>query len=254
MPVIERARAALLLVDFQSRLMPAIDGGASVVANAGRLLDAAQMFDVPVVFTGQNPGGLGLTVPGAAVRGFVVYCHPNDRSFASALHQTVLKALRSSGHEVTDLDLYTEDFRPVMSREERKEYEDPAQYRGYALQLAETDAIVAVYPTWWYGLPAILKGYFDRVWAPGIAFDRGADGVFQTDRLANIRKLGVVTRYGSRFGYTWRSRAKALGPRDPQFVQQRLHPGRACPLQYGQVAAERLERFRKRTGNAFARW
>ena len=59
MPVIERARAALLLVDFQSRLMPAIDGGASVVANAGRLLDAAQMFDVPVVFTGQNPGGLG---------------------------------------------------------------------------------------------------------------------------------------------------------------------------------------------------
>jgi nicotinamidase-related amidase len=59
MPVIERARAALLLVDFQSRLMPAIDGGASVVANARRLLDAAQMFDVPVVFTEQNPDGLG---------------------------------------------------------------------------------------------------------------------------------------------------------------------------------------------------
>ena len=63
MPVIERARAALLLVDFQSRLMPAIDGGASVVANARRLLDAAQMFDVPVVFTEQNPDGLGPTVP-----------------------------------------------------------------------------------------------------------------------------------------------------------------------------------------------
>ena len=121
------------------------------------------------------------------MRVFVVYCHPNDRSFASALHQMVLKALRSSGHEVTDLDLYTEDFRPVMSREERKEYEDPAQYREtvkeYALQLAETDAIVAVYPTWWYGLPAILKGYFDRVRAPGIAFDIGADGVFQNRQV-----------------------------------------------------------------------
>ena len=57
MPVIERARAALLLVDFQSRLMPAIDGGASVVANARRLLDAAQMFDVPVVFTDDIPTG-----------------------------------------------------------------------------------------------------------------------------------------------------------------------------------------------------
>src|ERR1019366_9995618 len=67
----------------------------------------------------------------------------------------------------------------------------------YASQLSKTEAIVAVYPTWWYGLPAMLKGYFDRVWAPGIAFDIGADGAFETDRLAHIRKLGVVTTYGS---------------------------------------------------------
>ena len=111
-----------------------------------------------------------------AVRVLVVYCHPNETSFASALHQTVLKALRTRGHEVTDLDLYADGFRPVMSRDERQEYEDPAQYREtvmkYALQLAEAEAIVAVNPTWWYGLPAMLKGYFDRVWAPGIAFDR----------------------------------------------------------------------------------
>jgi NAD(P)H dehydrogenase (quinone) len=125
----------------------------------------------------------------------VVYCHPNETSFASTLHQTVLKALRSGGHEVTDLDLYADGFRPVMSREERREYEDPAQYRAaikkYALQLAETEAIVAVYPTWWYGLPAMLKGYFDRVWAPGIAFDMGADGAIQTERLDNIPRARV---------------------------------------------------------------
>jgi putative NADPH-quinone reductase len=135
------------------------------------------------------------------VRILVIYCHPNEKSFAGALHQTVLNVLRDCGHEVTDLDLYADGFRPVMSREERREYEDPAQYRetvkNYAPQLAEAEAIVAVYPTWWYGLPAMLKGYFDRVWAPGIAFDLGADGVFQTDRLNNIRKLGVVTTYGS---------------------------------------------------------
>lgn len=63
MPVIERDRSALLLVDFQSRLMPAIDDGASVLANARRLLDASQMFDIPVVFTEQNAHGLGPTVP-----------------------------------------------------------------------------------------------------------------------------------------------------------------------------------------------
>ena len=52
------------------------------------------------------------------MRVLVIYCHPNETSFASALHQTVLKALRARGHEVTDLDLYADGFRPVMSREE----------------------------------------------------------------------------------------------------------------------------------------
>ena len=64
------------------------------------------------------------------MRVLVVYCHPNETSFASTLHQTVLKALRSRGHEVTDLDLYADDFRPVMSREERKEYEDAPRING----------------------------------------------------------------------------------------------------------------------------
>jgi len=63
MPVIERQRSTLLLVDFQSRLMPAIGDHAAVVANARRLLDAAAMFGVPVMFTEQNADGLGPTVP-----------------------------------------------------------------------------------------------------------------------------------------------------------------------------------------------
>jgi NAD(P)H dehydrogenase (quinone) len=122
------------------------------------------------------------------MRVLVIYCHPTETSFASELHRAVLGALRGRGHEVTDLDLYADGFRPAMSREERQEYEDdPARYHEtvakYASQLARAEAVVAVYPTWWYGLPAMLKGYFDRVWAPGIAFDIGADGVFATDRL-----------------------------------------------------------------------
>lgn len=63
MPIIERARSALLLVDFQARLMPAIDDGTRLVANARRLLDAAQLFDIPVMRTEQNADGLGPTVP-----------------------------------------------------------------------------------------------------------------------------------------------------------------------------------------------
>jgi NAD(P)H dehydrogenase (quinone) len=196
------------------------------------------------------------------VRVLVVYCHPNDTSFASALHQTVLNALRNGGHEVTDLDLYADDFQPVMSREERKDYGDPAEYRKavdrYASQLAETEAVVAVYPTWWYGLPAMLKGYSDRVWAPGIAFDMGADGGIRTDKLVNIRKLGVVTTYGS----PWWLIRLYMGDPERKLWSRAIRQlcSKGCTLDWhvhynmDKSPPERLEHFRKRTENAFSRW
>jgi nicotinamidase-related amidase len=63
MAATDRERSALLIVDFQSRLMPAIEGGPAVIANARRLIDAAEMLEVPIVFTEQNASGLGSTVP-----------------------------------------------------------------------------------------------------------------------------------------------------------------------------------------------
>lgn len=62
MPAIERERSILLVIDFQARLMPAIDGASVAVANTRRLLDAAAMLEVPVLFTEQNPAGLGPTI------------------------------------------------------------------------------------------------------------------------------------------------------------------------------------------------
>jgi nicotinamidase-related amidase len=66
MSAMDRERSALLIVDFQSRLMPAIDNGSSVTANARRLIDAAEMLSVPIVVTEQNADGLGPTVPALA--------------------------------------------------------------------------------------------------------------------------------------------------------------------------------------------
>jgi NAD(P)H dehydrogenase (quinone) len=196
------------------------------------------------------------------MRVLVIYCHPTETSFASVLHRTVLQALRSRGHEVTDLDLYGEGFRPAMSREERQEYEDPARYHEtvakYASQLAQAEAIVAVYPTWWYGLPAMLKGYFDRVWAPGIAFDIGADGVFETDLLSHIRKLGVVTTYGSPW---WLIRLYMGDPERKLWGRAiRKLCGKGCTLDWhvhysmDTTTPERLEGFRKKTERAFEKW
>jgi nicotinamidase-related amidase len=63
MPAIDPDRSILLVVDFQSRLMPAIEDGATVIANARRLIDAAELFHIPILFTEQNAEGLGGTLP-----------------------------------------------------------------------------------------------------------------------------------------------------------------------------------------------
>ena len=135
------------------------------------------------------------------MRVLVVYCHPVAESFAAAAHRTVLEALAEAGHEVTDADLYAEDFDPVMSRQERLDYLNTARnerlVKRYDDQLVAAEAIVLVYPAWWYGMPAMLKGYFDRVWLPGVAFDVTPNGKVNTDRLRHIRRIMVVTTYGA---------------------------------------------------------
>ena len=90
MPAIDREASALLLIDFQTKLMPAIDGGASVIANAERLLKAADMFGVPVLLTEQNASGLGPTLPelrhnGAGVAQKMTFDACRTRGFLPAL-------------------------------------------------------------------------------------------------------------------------------------------------------------------------
>src|SRR5579871_6259761 len=134
------------------------------------------------------------------MRVLVIYCHPVAESFAAAAHATVLTALREGGHEVTDVDLYAEKFDPVMSRQERLDCLNTERnerlVKRYDDQLIGTEALVLVYPAWWYGMPAMLKGYFDRVWLPGVAFDVAPDGTVSTDRLKQLRRIIVVTTYG----------------------------------------------------------
>jgi putative NADPH-quinone reductase len=134
------------------------------------------------------------------MRVLVIYCHPVAESFAAAAHATVLQALAEGGHQVTDVDLYAENFDPVMSRQERLDYLNTERnerlVKRYDDQLVGAEALVLVYPAWWYGMPAMLKGYFDRVWLPGVAFDVLPDGTVSTDRLNTLRRIIVVTTYG----------------------------------------------------------
>jgi putative NADPH-quinone reductase len=135
----------------------------------------------------------------------MIYAHPREDSLAAGLRDAAKAALESAGHTVELRDLYAERFDPVLSAEDRGRYHDvPDNLQGiedHVAALRRAEALVLVHPTWWYGMPAILKGWFDRVWAPGVAFHLGSGAI--EPALTNIRRIGVVTTYGSPTWLLW---------------------------------------------------
>src|ERR1700682_3266603 len=131
------------------------------------------------------------------MRVLVVYAHPLSDSFAAALRDVVLKRLRENGHEVDHCDLYAEGFDPVLTASERRAYNtahpDLTAVEPYVARLRAAEALVLCFPTWWYGMPAILKGWFDRVWARGVAFELPPGGGAITPALGNIKKSAALT-------------------------------------------------------------
>ncbi|WP_137156656.1 NAD(P)H-dependent oxidoreductase [Rhizobium sp. FKL33] len=133
------------------------------------------------------------------MRVLLLHSHPVEESYGAALHKTTREALARAGHTVDDCNLYAEGFDPVMSRHDRIVYHDyPENMKlvsSYCDRLLAAEALVIVTPVWNFGFPAMLKGYFDRVWVPGISFEL-VDGKVQS-RLRHIQKLGAVLTYGA---------------------------------------------------------
>ncbi|WP_176084512.1 NAD(P)H-dependent oxidoreductase [Martelella sp. HB161492] len=146
------------------------------------------------------------------MRVHVIYAHPLHDSLAAKLHETVVESLIAAGHQVDDLDLYAEKFDPVLSAEDRRGYHDIPENRSridpYVARLQAADALVLCHPVWNFGWPAILKGYFDRVFLPDVSF-KLTDGKLGPG-LTNIRKLATVTTYGSK---RWRAAFLGDAPR-----------------------------------------
>ena len=130
----------------------------------------------------------------------VVHSHPLADSYSHALFQTIVETLKRR-HEVIATDLYREGFSPAMTEAERRSYYQGA-YADEAVarlitDVRRADGIVFCFPHWWFSMPAMIKGYFDRVWAPGTAFAHDLSGGRIRPLLTNIRLFGIVTSYGS---------------------------------------------------------
>jgi putative NADPH-quinone reductase len=195
------------------------------------------------------------------MRVLVVFCHPDPASYCAALRDAALAALARAGHAVDLLDLYASGFDPVLSAAERATYladtaRNVAGVADHVERLRRAEALVVVYPTWFYGPPAMLKGWLERTWLPGVAF---APPRFKGERvrgaLTNIRAFVGITTSGAPW---WWLRLI----RDPgrSLFMQGLRPlyAPACRARWLQLhsmnnasAADR-ERFLARVGRVLA--
>ncbi|MFA7383761.1 MAG: NAD(P)H-dependent oxidoreductase [Desulfurivibrionaceae bacterium] len=131
----------------------------------------------------------------------VVVAHPIADSLCHSLARSAIQALTEAGHEVQVEDLYQTEFSPSLTVSERQSYYRPpfdsSAVQSQVQRLLSAEALVLVFPTWWFGFPAILKGWFDRVWAPGIAYDHATDLGPIKPRLHNLRRALAITSLGA---------------------------------------------------------
>lgn len=131
----------------------------------------------------------------------VVVAHPLETSLCAALARTAVETLTAQGHAVTVRDLYRPAFPPALSEAERASFYTGAYDRSAVAAeieaLLAAEALVLVFPTWWFGFPAVLKGWFDRVWAPDVAFVHTPNYGPIRPHLAGLRRMLAVTTLGS---------------------------------------------------------
>jgi NAD(P)H dehydrogenase (quinone) len=195
------------------------------------------------------------------VRLLVVYCHPDPQSYGASLRAAAVQVLRAGGHDVREIDLYGQGFDPVFTHAEKLSYlsDTASNIRGVqdhvdALRWAE--GWVAIYPTWFYGAPAMLKGWLERVWLPGVTFKVAPARQRKiTGALHNIRLFIGITTSGSPWWWL-----KLIGDPGRSLFMKGLRPlyAKRCQMRWLQlynmnhVTAEERDAFRARVAATLA--
>ncbi len=192
-------------------------------------------------------------------RSLVIFAHPCHESFSRVLFDATCNAIKTAGHEVDSIDLYAEGFEPVLTAAERRSYHEIGPnllpVEDYVEQLRAADRLIFVFPVWNFGYPAILKGFLDRVFLPGVSF--ALEGGSIRAKLTNIRYLAAVTTYGS-------TRLQAIICGDPprrsvtRHIRMVVHP--LAKVRYlalygmNQATAVQRDNFRHRVTKVMATW
>jgi NAD(P)H dehydrogenase (quinone) len=137
-------------------------------------------------------------------KALIVLAHPSEQSLSRHFAQAAFDELKEAGYEVDLLDLCKIGFDPVLSRSERaRYYSDTPDQPAHVAELSNANVLLFIFPTWWFGMPAVLKGWVDRVFAPGIAFDHAEDFGPINPRLTALQHVIVITTLGSPWWVDW---------------------------------------------------
>ena len=144
--------------------------------------------------------------PSGPLRVLLVVAHPRSDGYAHAVAGAATTGLLAAGHTVETIDLYAESFRPAMTLEERRGYDTgdcllDDTSRAHAELVRWCDTVVFVYPTWWSGLPAILKGWLERILVVGVAFRFDERTGKVRPGLPRMRHIVGISTYGSPKSY-----------------------------------------------------
>ncbi|MEK1887481.1 MAG: NAD(P)H-dependent oxidoreductase [Phyllobacterium sp.] len=191
----------------------------------------------------------------------IVLAHPLNDSLCAHLAALATATIVQAGHSPRLVDLYAHGFDPRLTGRERKTYYadeyDSSAIAADKADLLTADVLVLVFPTWWFGLPAILKGWIDRLFVPGVAYDHAPDFGRMIPRLTKLRACLVVTTLGSPW---WIDRFVMFRP--VRRVLSRAIIGTCAPqasfsmlslYETERLSAERLTAFERRLVRALRR-
>jgi NAD(P)H dehydrogenase (quinone) len=134
----------------------------------------------------------------------IIYAHSNKKSLNHAILENVVKGLKEVNQKFEVIDLYAEKFDPVLVIDEkhrRRDLINDPYTEKYREKIVQADRLIFIYPIWWYGVPAILKGFFDRVFVSGFAFQY--DGKLPKGLLKNKRAWVIYTIDSPSFFIRW---------------------------------------------------
>jgi len=141
------------------------------------------------------------------MKNLIIYCHPNPKSFNHAILETYQEKLSSKDEEIVVRDLYALRFEPILGSEDFSKFfsgEISEDIKEEQKHIAWSEIITFIYPIWWFQMPAVLKGYIDRVFSKGFAYDfieGGVEGLLKGKRVIIFNTTGGSLENYEKFGF-----------------------------------------------------